>query len=409
MAGVAFSVDVGGLLLRKRAHVTGADSAALVAAAECAQEHGADVAAAAALSYATRNVPDSGGTLTQTRFSDGGTCGAPTGSVTVGYTSQQSLYFAPTLGFGYTSPVTATATASWGPAGGSASALPLVFFVPNGAQNTCDMANLEIGDRCVVWEDNFERGGFGFIDLQGAPPDQGWNIPQSTNCPNNKDKLEDWIVNGIDDPLLLNYPAPTWACSISGELGNNPVWRAIRDRRGDDFDVPVVDGPPRKLSSGDKYNVIGFAHFKLVFAEQASQADKVCDPCLTINRPSGGWMTGGATTRDLAVDLAAQIPDATFISATKQGGNNTWSIEGSLLRRGTGNGPNSVTITYSTPEVSPPPQCGDPPVSGASSHCLVFEWLGPTIGSHNPGGGADFGVRAVILCDDAYGTCLNQR
>jgi Flp pilus assembly protein TadG len=409
MAGVAFSVDVGGLLLRKRAHVTGADAAALAAAAECALGHGFDEAEDAAIVYAGKNIPDAGGTLSQTLFSDGGTCAQSRGHVSVGYSSEQNLYFAPTLGFDHTSPVSADATASWGPAGGSAAALPLVFFVPSGAQNTCDVHDLVVGDRCVVWEDNFERGGFGFIDLEAQPPDKGWDIPQTEKCPNNKAKLEGWIRNGIDDPLMLRYPAPTWSCSISGELGNNPVWRAIVEREGDDFDVPVVDGPPVKLSSGDKYNVIGFAHFKLLSAKMASKTTSTGGlTLLRSEQPNQRWMPDNVNARDLKLDLAARYPDATFVSATSSGGSN-WPIVDGVLQRANGNGPNSITIAFVSETVTPPPECGTPPVTGNSSHCLVFEWLGPTVGSHNPGGGADFGVRAVILCDLTTTSCLDQR
>jgi hypothetical protein len=65
-----------------------------------------------------------------------------------------------------------------------------------------------------------------------------------------------------------------------------------------------------------------------------------------------------------------------------------------------------VTIFWSKPGDAG--SCGQPPVSGQSSHCIVLKWNGASIGEGRPGGGADFGVRAVQLCDRSYETCLDQ-
>ena len=52
-------------------------------------------------------------------------CGQQYGHVSVQYTSQQALYFAPALGFDHESPVTTAATASWGL--GSNNPVPMVL------------------------------------------------------------------------------------------------------------------------------------------------------------------------------------------------------------------------------------------------------------------------------------------
>ena len=63
MAAVALTVDVGGLLLRRRAMVNGADAAALAAAQSCADASLGDPESAAD-DYAAKNVPVTDGGLT---------------------------------------------------------------------------------------------------------------------------------------------------------------------------------------------------------------------------------------------------------------------------------------------------------------------------------------------------------
>jgi Flp pilus assembly protein TadG len=122
MAMVALTVDVGGLFLRRRALVLGSDAAALSAARTCARGFGKDprflTPEEAADFQVQVNAPITSDEVLPTNviYPPAGGCSAPTqyGHVTVQYTSQQALYFAPVLGFHRESPVTTTATASWG-------------------------------------------------------------------------------------------------------------------------------------------------------------------------------------------------------------------------------------------------------------------------------------------------------
>ena len=116
MAGVALTVDVGGLLLRRREMVNAADAAALAAAVTYLEQGDTLGADAVALEQFRLNSPgsvhNSPGGITAAAlewvFDDDGS-----GMVTVRYTTRQPLYFAPVLGFGPQHDVTTSATATW--------------------------------------------------------------------------------------------------------------------------------------------------------------------------------------------------------------------------------------------------------------------------------------------------------
>src|SRR5205823_8353248 len=100
MAAVALSVDVGGLYLRRRSLVNGSDSAALSAARTCARG-GSDTRFAtpedAADFDASANAPITASEVAGTNITAMTPCGQQWGPVSVRYTSEQSLYFAPVL------------------------------------------------------------------------------------------------------------------------------------------------------------------------------------------------------------------------------------------------------------------------------------------------------------------------
>src|SRR3712207_9243401 len=68
------------------------------------------------------------------------------------------------------------------------------------------------------WEDNFEGGNFGFLDVEAAP-DGGWNVALNEKCDKNrKQNLEGWISGASPtDSVPLNYPNATWVCARSEE------------------------------------------------------------------------------------------------------------------------------------------------------------------------------------------------
>ncbi len=118
MAAVALTTDVGGLLYRRREMVNGADAAALAAAMECSKGNGLVAAAAAANHQFEGDSPGSKATgYSVDSIAASPACGGTAGHITVRYTTQQPLYFAPVLGLSDHHAVTTEATASWGPAG----------------------------------------------------------------------------------------------------------------------------------------------------------------------------------------------------------------------------------------------------------------------------------------------------
>ena len=129
MAAVALAVDAGGLYLRRRELVNGADAAALSAARTCARGTDNDLRFAtpeeAADYQVQQNAPILPLEVAGTNITSMAGCGQQYGHVSVQYTSQQALYFSPALGFDHESPVTTAATASWGL--GSNNPVPMVL------------------------------------------------------------------------------------------------------------------------------------------------------------------------------------------------------------------------------------------------------------------------------------------
>src|SRR5262245_59538093 len=180
MAAVALTVDVGGLYLRRRALVNGSDAAALGAAGTCARGVGNDSRFASPEEAADFEV-QMNAPITTTEvagiditYPPAGGCAVPSqsGHLSVQYTSQQALYFAPVLGFNHETPVTTAATASWGL--GSNNPIPIVL-TPALSTGTCTIPPLgtpTLGATCSYWYDNDRLGGgnFAFLTLNPA----GW-------------------------------------------------------------------------------------------------------------------------------------------------------------------------------------------------------------------------------------------
>src|SRR5947208_11415632 len=239
MAAVALTVDVGGLYLRRRALVNGSDSAALSAARTCARGCGKDTRfdspEAAADFEAQANSPITTDEVAPTNLSypPPGGCSLPTqyGHVIVQYTSQQALYFAPVLGFHHESPVTTTATASWG--FGSNNPIPIVLssLLGTGACPVPPSGTPTIGQTCSFWYDNDSLGGGNFAFLSLDPAE--WNVTSDASCNQSggANTLTDWISGARPASVSLNWTKPTYVCSDSGLKGvgnGSQVWSALK-------------------------------------------------------------------------------------------------------------------------------------------------------------------------------------
>jgi hypothetical protein len=399
---IVLTVDVGGLLFARRGMVNASDAAALAAAQSCIGE-GED-AEAFADQFAASNA--NGVVTAGTNITEQVNCHAgEAGFVSVEYQRDWPLFFTGVLGLGNEGRVATAATAHWGPTGGIAP-IPLVIY-ETALQGPCNVPNVEIGATCTIWEDNdigLGGGNFGFLDVE-----EGWNVPKSATCNNSggADQLADWISGSGVETGNLNYPLATWVCTREMEGGENVAWQALEDLIGQTRDFPIVgvtpaDGEPWFIETPQpKYNVIGFAHFEIVDVRMASKLDSGDVRC-------GGIEAATPQPVDLMACVGAPSDaiyenDASFIG--NWGGTDPQIDEdGMLTWTGTlPNGTRQVSFHYSTFTGT----CGgNPPDGNASAHCLVLEWRGATIGGTNPGGGANFGIHSVALCDREIGSCI---
>jgi len=412
IAAVALTVDVGGLMLRRRELVNASDSAALSAAQTCAVG-GTDGRfanpEAAADAEALANSPLKGADVSGTNITDMTTCGLPSGHVTVTYTSQQALYFAPVLGFRNSSPVSTAATASWG-ATGAASPIPLVFsnIDANDPFNSCKIPQADFkGKTCVLWYTNPTPGAasFGFLNL-GLVSQNGWATDSNSLRCDNRWNIQPVLYGpGANDVPDLNYPDPSWACAYSG----NGVWNSTyQGTTFQDFvnqnqperDFPIAAQTVFQGNSDFAYNIIGYTHLKLmaIYNGNDPQIQGTTGTCSFVaTRPGTFDLTTACGTHLLA--------DISNVGVT--GGHfNYDAATGSLKINGSGAPP---TVTFNYPNFDG--ACGPIPAAiqshGSDVHCVVVQWLGVHLGG-KPSPGADFGNVAEVLCDLNYHSCLDQ-
>jgi Flp pilus assembly protein TadG len=439
VAAVALAVDVGGLMLHRRGLVSSSDSAALSAARTCARggfdDHGTPESAADQQALANSLITV--GETTGTNILEMTPCGDISGHVTVGYTSQQELFFAPVIGFNHESPVHTQATASWGL--GSNNPVPLVLSSqlasscpqpPPAGINTVGQAP------CGTWYDNdtLENGNFGFLSL--SP--EGWNVPANDSCSGataGSNRIGDWVSGAEPMSVVLNWTEPTYVCNIGGFKGASHPWdeleRLARVDAVRDFPItwegpgsPGFGAPPQGyLPPGgkiDKYDVIGFAALRIidVFRSQQAEGDPArdysCDGKVKNNKTIPGTPAGTFYSwTDLAGRISGgpcQLPPSTpdrVVSVTLdsfvEGTDYTYTTSGVTLFK---------TLVEQTPvnfvlHMNPTPgPCGPDP-KDQSAKCVITQWLGSTLTGDYPTDQLD-NIRVVRLCDLAQGTCLDQ-
>jgi Flp pilus assembly protein TadG len=453
MAAVALAVDVGGLMLRRRELVNGSDSAALSAARTCARggtdgrfagsEEAADYEA---LANSLITPAETAGANIVPSLST--TWGETSVHVTVRYTSQQALYFAPVLGFHHESPVTTTATASWGP--GSNNAIPLVMS--GQLQSTCPQpppngTNTVGQPPCGTWYDNdsLNNGNFGFLTLNP----EGWDVPIGDNCSSaqsgGSNQLGDWISGKDPTSIALHWTDPTYVCVEGGLKGNSNPWNELQKLADQqavrDFPItwegcgnPAIPCPPAgsPTSQGavyqsnkiDKYDVIGFAALRIldvVTPQEAGNGTTTQEPFTNFTSTSTGITFPAGLSSGAVVSYTwtgrrttgqQEASGGTCAFTTNQNiaaGTYPWSDFGN------GNGcpgtnnvldagqPNPITITEPVTTYGP---CGPPPPGNNSARCVVTQWLGSTLtGDYqsNPDN-----LRVIRLCNLGEGTCLDQ-
>lgn len=284
MAAVALTVDVGGLLYRRRGMVNGADSAALAAAIACstgqspepqADSHFlANAAGTTASDVAPTNITELVG------------CGDRSGHVVVSYTSQQALYFAPALGLSDHHAVTTTATASWGPGG----PFPIsVNLGPANAFHTCSI-NASPGDDCYYVFDNNNNGNgdFGFLNLAqwSWPSDQGCAAAGGAN-------LIGGEITGTIPYSQYVFKIPDYVCQVGGLKGKD--WsQSLASLVGQTRSFPIND-PTRQTAK--RWYIVGFAQMKIVDVNPNLKKNGTCGGLVAANASNTcvhlEWISGG--------------------------------------------------------------------------------------------------------------------
>jgi Flp pilus assembly protein TadG len=244
---LALAVD-GGLIWAKGRSVRNAnDSAALAAAISCATGEGLATANVQADDLAVRNASDAT-QITTNSYPDG--CDIQGGTVRVNYGGTQELMFGPAIGVGSPHPVQARATALWGAALGTGDMIPVVLMrdrlsscriIPD--QGTFPVA----GTTCSFWWDNDLMGDatWGFLNLASWPDTPEENVPSTTGCSGagGFNEIGDAILVGLDEPLILVKPPPTYVCAQNGNYGqafNNAIDAALAAGRTE-FAFPIND------------------------------------------------------------------------------------------------------------------------------------------------------------------------
>jgi hypothetical protein len=439
---IVLTVDVGQLLFKRRAMVNASDAGALAAAQACAGVNDSDVPEAMSDVFASANA--SGVISGLPNIVEMVGCDGPSyGYVTVEYTTNQDLFFAGVLGADGPATVRTRATAGWGPAG-AANPMPIVVYTGSD-QGDCDIRGADDpdgptppGEQCYLWYDNdmFNQSAFGFLNLCTAEDaaarkcsQQGWDVGASDSCPNvGASERDDWINGDWDgQPNEVRWPDVTYVCRVSGLTTSN--WGSLSARalaehvaEGDTADLifPVNDCTKQVDSSGtaigcnpteapDKYAIIGFIvlHLRAVLDSKA-EWEGASGSC------QAAPMNMNSSTPNIDLDLLApglgcSPYDVISNVRLKANGNPKCCTEGTHYTYDPdthvvdwiGGTRDNVTLTWDYALGGP---CGVPP-GNDSAVCIQVETVEVRFGGDFAGGGADFGLRAVRLCDNAYGSC----
>jgi Flp pilus assembly protein TadG len=429
LAAVAMSVDAGGLYLRRRALVNGSDSAALAAARTCARVIPGpapfDTPESSADYEVQANSPITADEVSGANITAITQCATRSGHVSVQYTSQQGLYFAPVLGFNRESPVTTTATASWGL--GSNNPVPIVLssLLGTGACPVPPSGKPSIGQTCSFWYDNDSLGGGNFAFLSLDPSE--WNVAPGAGCNQSggANTLTDWISGARPASVSINWTDPTYVCSDSGLKGvgsGSQVWSALKALQGSTRDFPINwEGPGSPMAGAppqgtiwanntiDKYDIIGFAALMIVDVINPQQAggqaaqDAICSGKPNADVAAGfyDWVALG-TLLCSPSKVPPRVPVDAISAVNVPGGINPTTsgitLSTPLLKN------TQASFTWHFDATYGP--CGPPPPNNNSAKCVITSWQGSTL-TDDYQGSID-NIRVVRLCDRSYGTCLDQ-
>lgn len=369
----ALVVDLGRGWVERRREVRATDAAALAAALSFALEEARcesgdwGPAQVAADNVALENV-SAPSPAQRTLFSPD----CANQRVTVAYQSQVDYVFAPVFGFPRQRPISARATAVWGPSGAAYTA-PLMLrdawmmqvceWFTEGSEDFP-----EEGEECAIWmnndaqrPENLGNAMWGWVNLcwidNGCPDSKrGWDVAPDASCPNvGSSDLRDWIRNGSRKPL----PVRAYACTSSGNVSS--AKDELRAKQG------------------------LIIHFPVNCAEAGSWACPTGgDPPYGQVDRNGNLCPPSQTCTPDKYDIVGYVPLEI-----------TWVLDGNDNR--------DISEDGSPPAVGEGGRCADQaPRSDPNALCLVLTWKGRQSGGGYPfqdQGGADFGSVGVALVD----------
>jgi hypothetical protein len=417
---IILTVDVGQLLYKRRAMVNASDAAALAAAQSCAGLKDSDNPGAMANAFAVDNVSVASGGITNVVGCDG----PAFGHVTVQYQMQQGLFFAGVLGFDGPAAVRTEATAGWGPTKGG-NPVPIVVYEGNGGQGSCPIVeDVQPGVTCYLWYDNdmFLNSSFGFLNLCTVNDScsAGWDVGGGVSCPNVGSSLRsEWIAGTWrGGPNETNFPNTTFVCRVGGLASSD--WRDLEARLssqlGSELMFPVNDCFTQVDKNGvaigctptaapDKYNIIGFIVLRLeaIYDSAAewggtglsscskSNFDVTTGTTYPLSSVSGGGCPGPSTpsgAQNFKINGQSSSPNWIYDATNKRF---TWT-----------GAPGRVQVAF---DWWIDGQCGRPP-NNSSAVCIKVTTVEAQFRGHAICEAcADFGLRAVRLCDLAIGSC----
>jgi hypothetical protein len=430
MGMVVLVVDVGGLVTRRRELVNANDAAALAAAqsfavneAVCGVSEGP--AQDAADDLAAQNV-DSPGPFTLFDAD----CVAQT--VTVEYDRQQDLFFAPVLGFGDETNVTATATAIWGQAG---EGNPVPIELDPLLTADCvfeDEANgiFKPPGPCPTgyWFNNQDltNSSWGLMNLET------WSATPNGSCPaGGASLLADWISQNPDELLTLEFTSrPMYVCTDGGS--QTPTWfNALEAQEGNVLLFPINDpeqmifGPP---TSQEQYAIMAFAPMKVENVLHGNDEEAIGTPGTPAqsgdcgNGVPIGLSVAGTVNLGVRADADCGAPssvDAIPFSSVQvwsgSGANrvnydkcsvassncdylyNETTFELTWVNGATRAINKSVNFTWTVNATAGTPGACGIQASDPNAKCLVLSWAGPQLIGTTPQPGTGFGAEAITL------------
>jgi hypothetical protein len=241
-----------------------------------------------------------------------------------------------------------------------------------------------------------------------------WGVDANASCPNaGTNDRRDWILNIGTPELAIGDGGFTYVCADTGH-STSSWYDALRAQVGQIKYFPVND--PAKMilspSGQEKYAIIGFTALRIERVLQGNDPEAVGTPgqsgscsasvsmspgtTVYLNALSGGGCPGGIAADTISgLTLWKKVRNRTTIY--RPGVDYEYDATAHVVTWRTGN-QTGVNVQFDWSQAGTPGACGERP-NDPNGVCLVASWQGVQVGGTRPGGGQDFGVRAIRLSE----------